>query len=156
MQVNLGSLALLYRVREQITAKLDELAGHVWTKALATTDPVCDLEFDHSAPTAAEATLSRSGVRHLARTDGGPRGDSARYLASLQRAQFDLLVIAQTVSNISLGGAVLTLALSILLARETFLTLPWPWASALPACLTTTHLQVCSCSLRCSDRKSVV
>lgn len=110
--MNIGSLALLFAVRQQIRQRLHALRDHIWTRGNGTgASENLDLPIEP-----AHVRLSRSGVRELARLSG-PQGDNARYLASLQRVQFDLIVIASTVAQLSIGGGILTLSLAILLSR---------------------------------------
>lgn len=128
-QVNVGSLALLFAVRQQINLKTSELRGHVWTRAIATAVVESEARSaGNSFGDDGKEDLSRSAIRQLARAEPDTaRGHSASQIATLSRAATDLLIIAWTVAQIASGASVVTLAITILLIRRTFFSTPWPW-----------------------------
>ncbi|KAK4700102.1 hypothetical protein P7C70_g6147, partial [Phenoliferia sp. Uapishka_3] len=73
--INLGSLGLLYTLRQSINFKLSELAGHVWTRQIGTiNDEEAESESrtEHvvgEGPVNGEEQLSRSQIRKIAKTE---------------------------------------------------------------------------------------
>ncbi|KAK4702459.1 hypothetical protein P7C70_g3759, partial [Phenoliferia sp. Uapishka_3] len=145
--INLGSLVLLFSVRRQISFKITELAGHLWTRAVENDDaddwaidssPFEDTNFvsgqtsKYGPPTidiclAESAGPTRSEIRKMAKLEaGGPRGESAKQIAALQRAERDLLILAWTIAQLAIGGTIIVLAISVLLGRKTYFNSSWP------------------------------
>lgn len=140
-QINLGSLALLFTVRKQIFLKLGDLGRHMWMvddggevtrteeRRVTMSDPLPDPAmvgvFAPMSPHVGAPT--RSGIRRLARDEGSNiRGNSARQIAALQRAERDLLITAWTIAQMAVGGLAFCLLIVYLLAREQYFTSSWP------------------------------
>ncbi|KAL8292724.1 hypothetical protein RQP46_001336 [Phenoliferia psychrophenolica] len=134
-QINLGYVALFLTLRRQIFAKVGAIEHHTWSAALNTPalggghfGSADDTTSTTAPPTAAAGCMpSRSAIRAMAseEEDFGPRGENARQIQTMQRAERDLLVGAILISQVAGGSTLFCTAMSILNGKLMFFSQRW-------------------------------
>ncbi|KAM0749879.1 hypothetical protein T439DRAFT_326774 [Meredithblackwellia eburnea MCA 4105] len=152
--INIGSLSLLFTVRKQIQAKMgafgeqgkyNNAAGEEGLEGV----PAAAGGASTSGAGRGSGSGTGSGSGHHRSGEGSGHGsgsgpsraqirrmargemqtavtEHARQIASLQRAERDLMVVAFSIMALSSGGTALCFLVAVLIRQDKFFTLPWP------------------------------